>query len=206
MFFVDDDLSAAGPSDVSLLVKEAAAGNETAWNQLIARFSPMVASIARAYRLSAADVDDLCQTVWLRLVEGIGAIRDPERVGAWLAAVARHEALRLIRRAGREAPVADTGLDETPSEERSADERVLAAERKRAVWAAIDRLPPRTQDLMRHLLADPMPGYGLVAALLGIPVNSVGPTRSRALRALGRSPELAAVGLTTATTTFTATS
>ncbi len=199
MAFIDDDFCAGGPSDVSLLVKEAAAGNGAAWNQLIARFSPMVASIARGYLLGAADVDDLCQTVWLRLVEGIGAIRDPERVGAWLAAVTRHEALRLIRRAGRETPVADTGLDETPSEDRGADDRVLTAERKRAVWAAIDRLPPRTQEVMRQLLADPVPGYGLVAAVLGIPVNSVGPTRSRALRALGRSPELAAVGLTAAT-------
>lgn len=199
MVFIDDDFCAGGPSDVSLLVKEAAAGNGAAWNQLIARFSPMVASIARGYRLGAADVDDLCQTVWLRLVEGIGAIRDPERVGAWLAAVTRHEALRLIRRAGRETPVADTGLDDTPSEDRGADDRILTAERKRAVWAAIDRLPPRTQEVMRQLLADPVPGYGLVAAVLGIPVNSVGPTRSRALRALGRSPELAAVGLTAAT-------
>jgi RNA polymerase sigma factor (sigma-70 family) len=191
-----DDLRDDGLSDVALLVKEAASGNETAWNQLIERFSPMVASIARGYRLGSADAQDVCQTVWLRLVEGIGTIRDPERVGAWLAAVTRHESLRLIRRSGRETPVADTGLDETPSEDRGADDRVLAAERKRAVWAAIDRLPPRTQDVMRHLLADPMPGYGLVAALLGIPVNSVGPTRSRALRALGHSPVLAAVGLT----------
>jgi RNA polymerase sigma factor (sigma-70 family) len=196
MRLVTDDLRDDGPSDVALLVKEAAAGNESAWNQLIARFSPMVASIARAYRLGTADVEDVCQTVWLRLVEGVGTIRDPERVGAWLAAVTRHESLRLIRRSGRETPVADTGLDDTPSEDRGADDRVLAAERKRAVWAAIDRLPPRTQDVMRHLLADPMPGYGLVAALLGIPVNSVGPTRSRALRALGHSPVLAAVGLT----------
>ena len=196
MRLVPDDLRDDGPSDVALLVKEAASGNETAWNQLIERFSPMVAATARAYRLGSADAQDVCQTVWLRLVEGIGTIRDPERVGAWLAAVTRHESLRLIRRSGRETPVADTGLDETPSEDRGADDRVLAAERKRAVWAAIDRLPPRTQDVMRHLLADPMPGYGLVAALLGIPVNSVGPTRSRALRALGHSPVLAAVGLT----------
>jgi RNA polymerase sigma factor (sigma-70 family) len=199
MRLIADDRSDGGLSDLSVLVKEAATGNGAAWNELVERFSPLVTSIARGYRLNAPDTEDLCQTVWLRLVEGIGTIRDPERTGAWLAAVTRHEALRLVRRAGRESPVDDTGLDETASEERGADERLLAAERKRAVWAAIDRLPARTQEVMRHLLADPMPGYGLVAALLGIPVNSVGPTRSRALRALGHSPELAAVGLATAT-------
>ncbi len=195
MRFLDDDLHDDAASDVALLVKEAAAGNGAAWNELVARFSGLVASVARRYRLSTQDVDDVCQTVWLRLVEGIATIRDPERIGAWLAAVTRHESLRLLRRAGRETPVADTGLDDTPSPERETDDSILAAERKQAVWAAIDRLPARTQDVMRHLLADPAPGYGMVAVVLGIPVNSVGPTRHRALRALGHSPVLAAVGL-----------
>jgi len=191
---VDVDTHDGGPSDVALLVKEAAAGNGSAWNELVVRYSPMVASIARRYRLSAPDTEDLCQTVWLRLVEGIGAIRDPERVGGWLAAVTRHESLRLARRSSRETPVADTGLDDAPSAERDADDRILALELTGAVWEAIDRLPARTQEVMRHLVADPAPGYDEVAACLGIPVNSVGPTRHRALRALGRSPVLTAAG------------
>jgi len=188
------DAHGDGAIDVALLVKEAADGNGAAWDELIVRFSPMVASISRAYGLNAPDTDDLCQTVWLRLVEGIGTIRDPERVGAWLAAVTRHESVRHARRARQETPVADTGVDETPSSDRDTDEGILAAERARAVWAAIDRLPPRTRDLMRHLLADPSPCYGEVAERLGIPVNSVGPTRRRALHALGHSAELAAIG------------
>jgi RNA polymerase sigma factor (sigma-70 family) len=191
---IDFDLPDGAPSDLTLLVKEAAAGNETAWNELVARYSAMVASIARGYRLSVPDAEDLCQTVWLRLVEGIGTIRDPERLGGWLASVTRHEALRLSRRAVRETPVADTGLDDAPSVERDADDRILALELTGAVWEAIDRLPARTQEVMRHLVADPVPGYDEVAASVGIPVNSVGPTRHRALRALGRSPVLTAAG------------
>lgn len=115
MGVLDGDTNASARSEVALLVKEAATGNETAWNALVARFSGMVTSIARSYRLGRTDAEDVIQTVWLRLVEGVGTIRDPERVGAWLAAVTRHEALRMLRRAGREAPVADTGMDETPS-------------------------------------------------------------------------------------------
>ncbi|HLK42458.1 MAG TPA: sigma-70 family RNA polymerase sigma factor [Thermoleophilia bacterium] len=190
---IDDD---AIPSDVALWVKEAAAGNQVAWTRLIDRFSPMVAAITRTYRLNTADTEDVCQTVWLRLVEGIGTIRDPERVAAWLAAVTRNEAFRLIRRAGREAPVADTGLDETPLQGSEPDARILAGEARTAVQAALDRLPARSQEVMRLLLADPAPGYGDVAAHLAIPVNSVGPTRHRALRALAHSPALAAVGFT----------
>ncbi len=189
-----DDIDDSGPAEVALLVKEAATGNQTAWNELISRFSGLVACIARSYRLAPADAEDVIQTVWLRLVEGIGTIRDPERVGPWLAAVTRHEALRLLRRAAREAPVADTGMDETPSGDAHADERILAAERSGAVWEAIDRLPVRTQEVMRRLMTEPSPCYGEIAADLGIPVNSVGPTRHRALRALSHSPALAAVG------------
>jgi len=190
MRYIDDD--------IALVVKEAATGNQVAWEQLVARFTPMVASIARTYRLSTADTDDVCQTVWLRLVEGIGIIRDPERVAAWLAAVTRNESLRLIRRSGREAPVADTGLDETASDDRDPDERLLTAETADLVQAAIDRLPARAQEVVRMLLADPAPCYEDVAAALGIPVNSVGPTRCRALRALAHSPVLAAAGFTPA--------
>jgi RNA polymerase sigma factor (sigma-70 family) len=190
----DVDANASARSEVALLVKEAATGNETAWNALVTRFSGMVASIARSYRLGRTDSEDVIQTVWLRLVEGIGTIRDPERVGAWLAAVTRHESLRMLRRAGRESPVADTGIDETPSDDRETDDGILAAERRTAVWEALDRLPARAQAVMRCLLAEPTPGYDDVAADLGIPVNSISPTRHRAVRALRHSPVLAAIG------------
>jgi RNA polymerase sigma factor (sigma-70 family) len=181
-------------SEVALLVKEAAAGDAAAWNELVDRFAGLVSSIARSHRLGAADADDVSQTVWLRLVEGVGSIRDPERIGAWLAAVTRHEALRMLRRSGREVPVADTGMEDLPSGDRAADDDLLATERTCAVREAVDRLPMRTRAVMRGLLAEPSPSYGEVAADLGIPVNSVGPTRSRALRTLRHSPVLAAVG------------
>jgi len=161
MGVLDGDTNASARSEVALLVKEAATGNETAWNALVARFSGMVTSIARSYRLGRTDAEDVIQTVWLRLVEGVGTIRDPERVGAWLAAVTRHEALRMLRR------------------------------------AALERLPARTQAVMRCLLADPTPGYDDVAIGLGIPVNSISPTRHRAVQALRHSPVLAAIGAPT---------
>ena len=194
MAMLDGNTNATARSEVALLVKEAAAGNEVAWGRLVARFSGLVTSIARSYRLGRTDSEDVIQTVWLRLVEGVGTIRDPERVGAWLAAVTRHESLRMLRRAGRESPVADTGADHTPSDDRHADEGILETERRLALWEALDRLPARTQAVMRCLLTEPTPGYDDVAAGLGIPINSISPTRHRAVRALRHSPALAAIG------------
>src|SRR4051795_2193299 len=89
------------------LVLSAAEGDQAAWDALVDRFAGLVWSIARAHRLSAADAADVSQTTWLRLVEHLGRIRDPERVGAWLAATARNESLRPLRRAQRGPPPRD---------------------------------------------------------------------------------------------------
>jgi RNA polymerase sigma factor (sigma-70 family) len=88
--------------DLAELVGAASGGDQQAWEGLVHRFGGLVWSVARAHGLSAADAADVSQTAWLRLVEHLDRIRDPERVGTWLASTARHEALRVLRRAGRE--------------------------------------------------------------------------------------------------------
>src|SRR3954468_5004445 len=98
------------------LVHAAADGDQEAWDALVDRFAGLVWSIARAHRLSAADAADVSQTTWLRLVEHLGRIRDPERVGAWLAATARHEGLRVIRPPRRFLAGGDVDLDAVGTE------------------------------------------------------------------------------------------
>ena len=106
------------PSTTGLneLVRAAAEGDQQAWDALVDRFAGLVWAIARAHRLSPADAADVSQTTWLRLVEHLGRIRDPERVGAWLAATARHECLRVIRHAGRFVADGDVDLDAVGTE------------------------------------------------------------------------------------------
>src|SRR5438034_5099746 len=84
------------------LVRGAAAGDQAAWNELVERFQGLVWATSRSYRLSRADAADVAQTTWLRLVEHLDRIHDPERLGAWLATTARRECLRHIRLHGRE--------------------------------------------------------------------------------------------------------
>ena len=65
-------------SDVAGLVAAVINGDERAWADLIARYSSLVASIARKHGLSRADASDVSQTVWLRLVEHLDAtLNDP---------------------------------------------------------------------------------------------------------------------------------
>src|SRR5881409_2331278 len=130
------------------LVRVAAGGDEAAWNALVDRFSSLVWATARAHRLSRDDAADVAQTTWLRLVEHLGRIRDPERVGAWLASTARHECLRVIRHAGRFVADGDVDLDAVGTEP-EASALLLATERTAALWRAVEALPERCRLLIR---------------------------------------------------------
>jgi DNA-directed RNA polymerase specialized sigma24 family protein len=66
------------------------------------------------------------------------------------------------------------------------DAHVLASERDEVLWKAFAALPPRCQQLLRVLIADPVLSYQEVAASLQMPIGSIGPTRARCLSRLRR--------------------
>jgi RNA polymerase sigma factor (sigma-70 family) len=162
------------------LVARAAAGDQAAWDALVERFSPLVWSVARAVGLGGADAADVFQTTWLRLVEHLGRVREPERLSGWLAVTARHESYRTLRRAGRAVPTDDehafdVAVDDPP------DRGLLTAERDRGVWSAFRLVPARCQALLRLLVAEPPVSYQEIGELLDMPIGSIGPTRARCL-------------------------
>lgn len=170
--------------DVAALIAGVARSDERAWAGLTKRYQPMVAGIARQFRLSEADVADVTQTVWLRLLEHVGRLRQPERVGGWLAATARNESLRVARQGQRTAPVDDSTFSWMADEDAADLPPVEVAERAAIVRAAVATLPGQQRDLVELLMADDRPSYVEVASSLGIAMGSIGPTRQRGLRAL----------------------
>jgi RNA polymerase sigma factor (sigma-70 family) len=178
--------------DAGDLVRAAVLGDKASWDALVQRYSGLVWSVARGYRLGSADAADVSQTTWLRLAEHLDRIDKPSHVGAWLATTARHEALRVARGAARMVPAdEDTlvtlGQADDYSPERAvldAEQAQLDSERAARVWRAFGELPARCTQLLRILIASPPPSYIEVAAAVGMPVGSIGPTRARCLRRL----------------------
>jgi RNA polymerase sigma factor (sigma-70 family) len=168
------------------LVKEAAGGDSRAWDAIVARYAGMVWAICRGCGLSRADAAEVSQTTWLRLVERLEQIHDPERLGSWLAVTARRESWQVRRRAGRILPTDTeaTLVDREAHEE--IDHDILAGEQHEALRQAFETLHPRCQRLLRLLTADPAPSYIDVAATLDMPIGSIGPTRARCLDCLRR--------------------
>jgi RNA polymerase sigma factor (sigma-70 family) len=172
---------------VEMLVRAAAEGDQRAWQELVSRFGGMIAAVGRRHGLSAADVAELQQTTWLRLVENVDRIRQPERLGGWLATTARRESLQLIRRAGKYTTGADLMLTNMASvDAREIDAGPLAEERDAMVRAALSRLKPRCRELLSLLVIDEAMTYGDLSGLLNMPIGSIGPTRARCLEHLRR--------------------
>ena len=179
------------------LVRAAAAGDQGAWDALVDRFSGLLWAVARAHRLREADAADVVQTTWLNFVQHLGAIREPDSVAAWLATTARRECLRTIGR-NRRHVLTDQETNQQPAEPvPTPEDDALASERQALLRAALAELPPRCQELLRVLTADPAPSYEAVSAALDMPVGSIGPTRARCLERLRRSARLAGIVPTT---------
>jgi RNA polymerase sigma factor (sigma-70 family) len=172
------------PEQAAVLVRAAAQGDRVAWEALVDGYAGLVWATARGYRLSDGDTQDVTQTTWLRLVENIGRLTDPGRVGAWLATTVRRECLRVLRQSKRTSLIDqwDDVVDVDGAVD--PDAGLIRLEETDAVRAALEQLSPSAQALLRLLMLDPPPSYAEVSAALGIPVGSIGPTRGRCLRKL----------------------
>ncbi len=173
--------------DVGALVIRAGGGDRGSWDSLVERFASMVLSIARGYGLSPADAADVSQTTWLRFVQHLDRIEQPERVGGWLATTARRESLRVLRMSGRQIP---TDFDEfanvgdAPAV--APDSYLLSTERDVALSRIFAQMPPRCECILRFLARDGAMSYEDLGRLLDMPIGSIGPTRARCLERLRR--------------------
>jgi RNA polymerase sigma factor (sigma-70 family) len=170
---------------VRTLLAAAAAGDERGWDALLGRFGSMIWAVARAHRLGDADAADVTQATWTTLLTHLDQIKDPDRLGAWLATTARRECLRWLLQARSVVPYGDE-LPEAEAQQPHPAEELFVDQRNAALWRSVGRLRDSDQALLRLLMADPVPSYEEISAALEIPVGSIGPTRARALERLRR--------------------
>ena len=177
-------------SSVATLLDNALRGSESAWREILERYSPLLYSVCRNNGVVGTDADDVCGNVWLGLVAGVITIRQPEALPGWLATATRRECVRLLRDKRRQIP---DDREFSMEVEPAADEFLLAEERRGVVRGAFALLPQRDRDLLAMLFADPPATYTEISANLGIPVGAIGPTRQRCLARARRIPSIAAL-------------
>jgi RNA polymerase sigma factor (sigma-70 family) len=175
------------------LIRACQRGDETAWESLIKRYQRLIYSIPRRAGLDEFASAEVFQNVFASLVERLDQIEHPDRVKAWLVTATRRETWRSIR-VRRESfraissPEDERGdLIELPDGAPLPDEVLLRLEQQHKIRDAVNGMDERCRRLLKLLFYRPdPPPYSDVAAALGVPEGSVGPTRARCLKKLLR--------------------
>jgi RNA polymerase sigma factor (sigma-70 family) len=191
--------SPPAPLDADLsddaLLQQCRAGRQAAWSTLVRRYQRLVYTVPRRARLDDALAADVFQTTFQRLFEHLDRIEDASRVRAWLVTTAKRETLRLLADRQRLVTVdAGSGADgdddlsaveRVPDPAPLQDEQLSQLQELDRVRAAVDRLDPRARQFVELMFLQPEPlPYAELAARLGIPEGSIGPTRARCLAKL----------------------
>ena len=166
------------------LVSAARAGSEEALGQIVTELSPLLWQVARAAGLGSGDAEDVLQTAWMRLVTHLDELQDAAALTGWLVTTTKREAWRVRAAERRQLPADQELFAEVPAQGIGTEEQVILDDQRRALWAAIGGLSRRCQELLRVIAFAPRPDYAVVAAALGMPVGSIGPTRGRCLAKL----------------------
>ena len=181
------------------LTSAALGGSHDAWRMLVEKLQRVV---WKAVNMMTTDEDvrnDAFSATWLRLVERLDTIREPEKLPGWLATTATNEVHQILRQRDRRhlhldwsAPgdvfgeLLDPALSTTGDHERG----LVLAETRRAIRQAFALLDEECRRLLTVLvLEDPQPSYQQASKALGRPVGALGPSRRRCLeklKSLGR--------------------
>ena len=180
------------------LIGAARKGDESAWEQIVARYQSLINAISRRYRLAPSDAHDVSQHVWLQLVDHVDKLRDPRALPGWIAVTTTHRCYEISRAQKRSVtvdPLAIGGFDlvVTAAKRMNSDGRLdidddlLRAEQRSAVQQGLAELTEAQQQLLLLLVADPPVPYREIGRRMNLPTGSIGPTRARLLTKLRRT-------------------
>lgn len=173
------------------LLGRVAAGDAEAWSLVVRRYGQTVWNATAGFRFDDHTRHDISQTVWLKLHDKAASIEQPERLVGWLARVAHNECISVVRRRQRLISLGDDIDDRVDPSTDDVTERLEGDSDRDAVRAAFALLDERCRELLLMTLQDPAPSYDELAATLGVPRGSLGPTRRRCLEKLAAQPVLA---------------
>ena len=161
------------------LVVLGAAGDQRAWDQLVDRFTRLVWHVILGFRLSEQAGEDVHQTTWLRLAESSTPSASPSASAVGWPPRPATNASGCCGPSNGDRHRHRRGTDRGTLD--PLDKHLLDTERDVAVLDAFLQLPENCQQLLRLLVTDPPFSYEEIAAVLEMPVGSIGPTRARCL-------------------------
>ncbi len=174
--------------DLDILVRKCKAGDSASWALLVDRFQALVWSSIYRVGLRNEDAEDTFQKVFVILYRNLDRIESAHALPKWLTTAATREAIRLHRTLREKSTLeldAIENLDELlASEDASIEEATVAIAESFAIRKIMSQLPGKCPELLALLYSESDSTYDEVKNQLGIPIGSIGPTRSRCIERL----------------------
>jgi len=151
-------------------------GEAGAFEALVSRWHGPLWRYARHLLGDDDRAADVSQDIWLRVVRGIGRLREPAKLRAWLFGIARRavmDRLRLVY-AAPGAEVTDVADEAAPP-----DDRLELEERHRALDEEIDQLPVIERDVLVLFYLQNL-SLQQLAEVMDVPIGTI---KSRLFRA-----------------------
>lgn len=167
-----------------VLILRCQAGDEIAFAELVANYSPRLSYFLRMLIGDNHDADDLLQDVWFDVFTDLPKLADPAAFPAWLYRVARNRAFRRLRWVRTVYPSAPD--DQWPGQ--SDREEEFTFDDAAWVHAALDRLPPEQREVLVLRFLEDL-AYEDVASIVGCPLGTIKSRIYHAKRGLRRAIE-----------------
>lgn len=174
-----------------LVVEAIQAGDAHALGEFMTAQGRWVRGVVYGVLGRTADLDDVCQRVWIKVWREASGLSDPGAWRSWLYRIARNAAMDALRANQRRRKLLDTGSqrDELPGATwgrgttPSPDRQMAAREEYEAMLAAIEALPPlyREPFVLKHVEGW---SYAQIGEALGLPNDTVETRLVRARRLL----------------------
>lgn len=158
---------APNPQD-TLVVVRCQLGERAAFDNLIARWTPSLHRYALKLAQDRDVADDLVQDVWVKVLRGLGGLREPERFRPWLFGMAHRTFADRLRIRYALPEDAHVELDALPDPRAGGDPFALQL----AVHQGLDALPVIEREILTLFYLEDMP-HSDISTALAIPVGTV---------------------------------
>lgn len=159
-------------------------GENEALARLVETATPLLWHTARGLGLDQASAEDVVQDTWVALYRAADRIDSPQAVLQWLLTTTRRRAQSVAFQGRRVTITDDTAPADGAADEPGPEDAALRSEAEQVLWRHVRELSERCRFLLRVVAQGERPDYGAIAAALGMPVGSIGPTRGRCLAKL----------------------
>ncbi|MFO1078589.1 MAG: RNA polymerase sigma factor [Planctomycetota bacterium] len=154
------------------LVRAVRDGDETAFEQLIARHRERILRFLTVMIGDAMPAEDVAQDAMLSAYRNLDQLADPTRFGNWLLSIAVNRCRNWLRSEVQRAHEGETALAEVSDRSRSALSSLVRREDAARLQLAIDRLPILLREAFVLFQVEGMP-YADIAGLCGATPNTL---------------------------------